>query len=44
LGHVILVEGVKPNQDKISVIQQWPIPQTVKELRGFVESIYFQLY
>lgn len=36
LGHIITPEGVKPNPDKIEIIQNWPIPQNDKELRGFL--------
>ena len=33
LGHVISIQGVQPDKDKISAIQQWPTPTTAKELR-----------
>ncbi|XP_027347962.1 uncharacterized protein LOC113859365 [Abrus precatorius] len=36
LGHVISVQGVQPDNDKISAIQQWLAPTTMKELRGFL--------
>lgn len=39
LGHVITTEGVKANPEKINAIQQWPLPQTDKELRGFLGTL-----
>ncbi|XP_071917199.1 uncharacterized protein [Coffea arabica] len=36
LGHVISEQGVIADSSKISAIQQWPIPTTLKELRGFL--------
>lgn len=35
LGHVIYVAFVSIEQEKITVIQQWPTPMTVKQLRAF---------
>lgn len=36
LGHIITPEGVKPNPDKISAIQNFPIPRTQKEIKSFL--------
>nr|GEW66149.1 putative reverse transcriptase [Tanacetum cinerariifolium] len=36
LGHVITSEGVQVEQEKISAVQSWPIPTTVKEVCGFL--------
>lgn len=36
LGHVISKDGIKPNPDKISAIQKYPIPQTVKQIKQFL--------
>lgn len=36
LGHVVNSEGVKVEEEKISAVQSWPIPSTVKEVRGFL--------
>lgn len=36
LGHVVNQRGVKVDEDKITAIRQWPAPNTVKRLRGFL--------
>ena len=36
LGHVISGKGVKADPKKISAMVQWPIPDSVKALRGFL--------
>lgn len=36
LGHIVTADGVKPNPEKIDVIKNWPIPNTEKDLRGFL--------
>lgn len=36
LGHVISSEGVATDPTKISIIQQWPQPTTVTQLRAFL--------
>ena len=36
LGHVITKEGVAADPGKISCMLGWPIPKTVRELRGFL--------
>ncbi|KAD3336176.1 hypothetical protein E3N88_31695 [Mikania micrantha] len=36
LGHVINAEGVQVDQEKIEAIQSWPVPKTVREVRGFL--------
>ncbi|XP_026451685.1 uncharacterized protein LOC113351988 [Papaver somniferum] len=35
LGHIITAQGVSADPSKISCMQQWPLPTTIKELRGF---------
>lgn len=36
LGHVVSAEGVMPDPEKISAVQDWPTPTTVKEVRSFL--------
>ena len=36
LGHIISRDGIKPNPDKISAIQKYPIPKTPKEIKQFL--------
>jgi hypothetical protein len=36
LGHVIFIEGVATNMKKIEDVANWPSPQSLKELRGFL--------
>lgn len=36
LGHCISGKGVATEPSKISAVQQWPRPQNLKQLRGFL--------
>jgi hypothetical protein len=36
LGHIIGADGVKPDPDKVKVVQQWPEPTNAAELRSFL--------
>ena len=42
LGHRISAEGVQPHEDHYQAIKNWPVPATVKQVRGFLGLIgYF---
>lgn len=36
LGHIILGERVQADHEKIEDMKNWPIPRSVKQLRGFL--------
>lgn len=36
LGHIVTPEGVKPNPNKIKVIQNFPIPKTARDIKSFL--------
>ena len=36
LGYVVSSNGVSTDPDKISIVRNWPVPKTVKELRSFL--------
>ena len=36
LGHIILKEGVKVDPSKIKAIIEWPKPNNISKLRGFL--------
>ena len=36
LGHVITPEGILPDPAKVKVVQEYPVPKTVKDVRAFM--------
>ncbi|XP_026441777.1 uncharacterized protein LOC113340943 [Papaver somniferum] len=36
LGHIITAQGVCADPNKVTCMQNWPVPKNIKELRGFV--------
>ena len=41
LGLVISQDGINIDPEKIRVVQEWPTPRTVRDVRGFVASCFF---
>ena len=41
LGHIVLSKGLELDKAKIEVIQNLPLPGTVRDLRSFLEHIGF---
>jgi len=45
LGHVIFAEGVSTDPAKIVAVQNWPMPATLKQLRGFLDlACYYRRF
>ena len=45
LGHVINAEGVRADESKLKVVQDWPVPKTVPQLQSFLGMVtYFQRF
>lgn len=40
-GHVVTTEGVKPNPKKVHAIKNYPIPDTVSKIKGFLGLIRY---
>ena len=36
LGHIVSKEGIKPDDDKISAVVEYPVPRNAKELKQFL--------
>jgi hypothetical protein len=36
LGHIVDKDGVRVDPKKIEAMQYWPLPKTLKRLRGFL--------
>ena len=36
LGHLLIPEGIRPNSDCASAVQDYPVPKCVKEVRQFL--------
>ena len=45
LGHIIVQDGVKVDPKKIVTMQEWPLPKTLKSLRGFLgPMVYYRKF
>ena len=36
LGHIVSKHGVQPENGKVAVVQKWPLPSSIKDLRAFL--------
>ena len=36
MGHVVSAQGVAVDQSKVQAVVEWPVPKTLKALRGFL--------
>ena len=36
LGYIVSAEGISTCSDKVKVVQEWPVPKTLKDLRSFL--------
>ena len=36
LGHVVTQEGTSPDPEKVRAVSEWPRPETLRDLRGFL--------
>ena len=41
LGHIVGKDGIKPNPDKIAIIQNYPVPRDCSEIRSFVALVSY---
>jgi hypothetical protein len=37
LGHIVSLDGVKVDPNKVEAMKKWPRPKTLKQLRGFLD-------
>lgn len=45
LGHCVSGEGVAPDPDKLTVVKEWPTPETVKQVRSFLGfAVYYRQF
>ena len=40
-GHTLSKDGVHPDKAKVDLIQNWPLPQNVKELQSFLGTVKY---
>ena len=42
-GHVLTNDGIQPDESKVKLILDWPIPENQKELQQFIGSVNYLL-
>ena len=40
-GHVLTKDGIQPDESKVKLILDWPIPENQKELQQFMGSVNY---
>ena len=40
-GHTLSKDGVHPDKAKVDLIQNWPLPQNIKELQSFLSTVNY---
>lgn len=41
LGHIISGDGIRPDPAKFSIIEEWPVPKTVKDVQSFLGLVNY---
>ncbi|EMG47793.1 hypothetical protein G210_1757 [Candida maltosa Xu316] len=41
LGHIVGMDGIKPTEEKIEAVQNWPLPETPKSMATFIGFISY---
>ena len=40
-GHVLTKDGIQPDESKVKLILDWPVPENQKELQQFMDSVNY---
>ena len=40
-GHVLTKDGIQPDESKVKLILDWPVPENQKELQQFMGSVNY---
>ena len=41
-GHVLTKDDIQPDESKVKLILDWPVPESQKELQQFMGSVNYQ--
>lgn len=45
LGHIITIDGIKPNSKNVETIKKYPIPKSIKEIQSFLGlTVYYRKF